>query len=310
MFRVIRKDPLVDPTRYHGYNLCPCQSGEKAKFCCKRDGKTWNVQEKNIQPQGLLTNYRHRLCYAVEDSNCSENISREHYIPESVLRLVGETVNMSGLKFIDGSKDFRAEVLKSKILCERHNNAFSKLDDVARRFFATIERFINELARDHLNAKNEFVLFNGDDIERILLKALIGLISAQVLTLEYVGLDLQKHEWTEIMYSRKLWPKGWGLYVKMNGSNITSPLAPSLNCGFGVGDRKNLTRFGLQFYEWHLMVRLADNLTMNNNDEASRYRPELLVFERGTTAKVIRLTWREAGDRGFVRMKIHGTTGL
>jgi hypothetical protein len=65
-----------------------------------------------------------------------------------------------------------------------------------------------------------------------------------------------------------------------------------------------------QFYEWHLMIRLADNLTMNNSAESSRHRPELLLFERGTVAKVIGLTWREAGERGFVRMKIHGTSGL
>ncbi len=56
------------------------------------------------------------------------------------------------------------------------------------------------------------------------------------------------------------------------------------------------------------MVRLADNVRMNNSQESSRYRPEHLVVQRGQLAKVIGLTWKTSGDGGFVRMNIHSRT--
>lgn len=45
------------------YHLCPCQSGEKAKFCCLVSNKMWNKAPALVQVKPIpVKNYANPKC--------------------------------------------------------------------------------------------------------------------------------------------------------------------------------------------------------------------------------------------------------
>lgn len=65
--------------------------------------------------------------------------------------------------------------LASKVLCERHNSALSPLDTAATDLYAILRRINAELGDEAPTAPSETFTVGGVDLERWLLKALIGL---------------------------------------------------------------------------------------------------------------------------------------
>lgn len=128
------------------------------------------------------TGIQNPKCYAAELADCSEKMSGEHSISDAILQqfsLDGVTVEIKGLSWLedDETKNLPTRRLKSKILCKRHNEALSGLDNVAKRFFSCIDRIDKGYGTDHDRGDRVF-LFNGNDIERWMLKTLCGLVSS------------------------------------------------------------------------------------------------------------------------------------
>jgi hypothetical protein len=91
----------------------------------------------SLRPPGKVTGYSHAGCYLRNTRDCSEQISREHYISRSVLTQLGEVLRISGAPWLDPDQtlDTTVENLTAKILCKRHNEALSPLDGEAGLFF-------------------------------------------------------------------------------------------------------------------------------------------------------------------------------
>jgi hypothetical protein len=69
-------------------------------------------------------------CYARSIGNCSNQLSKEHYISKGVLELIGCKIEVSGFSWLKGKKNqLTIPSLTSKILCTQHNSELSILDD-------------------------------------------------------------------------------------------------------------------------------------------------------------------------------------
>ena len=69
---------------FNKYDLCPCNSGKKAKFCCLEANK-WNKKPTILKIKNLDSKYSNDKCYAKKIENCSSKISREHVISKNIL---------------------------------------------------------------------------------------------------------------------------------------------------------------------------------------------------------------------------------
>jgi len=104
--------------------------------------------------------------------------------------------------------------LVSKILCDRHNAALSGLDDEAGRFFRNL-RAIEAALRTGAGGRR-LVLFAGADVERWILKALMGAASsgaARTTEGEQIAWAPSR-SWLRVLFGRAGFPRTWGLYVK------------------------------------------------------------------------------------------------
>ena len=169
-----------------------------------------------INPPGAKTGHKHARCFALGDANCSPKISREHFISATLLRQIqlNDTAKIAGLRW-QQPEAFNVLPLKglaSNILCERHNTALSPLDAAIGGFSQTIgdfDRALHPAATDPSFERRDFC---GEDLERWMLKCLIGMsVSGNI------GGTL-KSGCVNLLYDRIVWPKGWGLYWQHDGT--------------------------------------------------------------------------------------------
>ena len=157
------------------------------------------------------TGYRHNRCYANGDSNCSTKISKEHFISANLLRRIqlNDTAKIAGLAWQEREKFDIVPIksLASNILCKRHNEALNPLDAVVGSFADTIKRFDRREP-----ARNDMAHFSGSDIERWMLKCLLGLTASGNLR---SGL---KPECIDLLFQRREWSEDWGMYFSMDAS--------------------------------------------------------------------------------------------
>jgi hypothetical protein len=152
----------------------------------------------------------HDRCYAGPLKDCSNKISREHYISKNLLQSLGVTISVSGLKFLDGERSLPAQALTAKILCERHNRPLSPLDREAGRLFKSLRDMDAGLRTSVRKPTSEQVIINGADIERWCLKALAGLAMGGTVTSDAFEPGAP---WVEILFGARMWPAGWGLHI-------------------------------------------------------------------------------------------------
>lgn len=265
---------------------CPCGSGRKFKRCC--------AQPRPSRPRGPRTGKQVKGCYLAPMSDCDGDLEREHYIPEGILRVMAGGQQYFERTFPD-SPELRKVGLKSHtahILCRRHNNGFSPLDAVAKRFFTTIQNAGHKAADWIGDPSDVSPLFNGIDIQNILLKFLCGLLSSGTspLGIDYSDRDLPL-EWLRLFYSR-YWPYRWGLYF--SGESVDHNLrdmtvyVPEAKAGFGV----QYARF-----EWSanpLLLALADarsDLGHIADFQTAFWHPRWLHWTRAPKPFKIRLLW-------------------
>lgn len=156
---------------------CICGGTRPALSCCLRKGGVWFKAPAIVGSIDSRTGFTHPGCYASATRDCSQHLSREHLIPESILRKQSSSGmnEVSGFRANGGQRgDIPAKRLVSRVLCTRHNEALSPLDAESDRLFATLRDF-NRQTRE---AITESRLFSGDDIERFMLKCLCAMIAS------------------------------------------------------------------------------------------------------------------------------------
>lgn len=122
--------------------------------------------------------FAHPECYARGLGDCSETISKEHYVSKVVLRGVslGETSvlvqNLSFQQPKDTAQSIGIGSLVAKVLCVKHNTAMSEFDDAGNQLFTAMTRM--DATAGKIGKKLETSIVNGDDLERWMLKILCG----------------------------------------------------------------------------------------------------------------------------------------
>lgn len=214
-------------------DLCTCKSGKIIEDCC--------LKPFNYKTPGPHTGLKNTNCYLSELCDCSAGISGEHYVSHSILKelsMNGMLQGIHGLPWIQGTKNIPSSRLTSNILCKRHNEALSGLDTLAKRFFMSIVDVTRSFESNTPGSSDSIFLFNGNDIERWMLKTLIGLgfsgnLQSQRHTIRNWKPDLL---WVDILVGKEQMPKDFGLYVT---GNVGHQSELNLKRGFEIAPLSN-----------------------------------------------------------------------
>lgn len=241
------------------------------------------------------TGHRHPRCCANADANCSTKISREHFISASLLRKLelNNKAKIAGLAWQEPERFNLVPVkgLASNILCERHNNALSGLDSLIDAFARSIRSFDRKPANKHET-------FSGSEIERWMLKCIVGLSASKNVT------SHPKPECIDLLFGRMDWPEHWGLYFSMGAS---TPIyhTDSLLIETRIDANRSLmlaADFFIQGFPFTLLMGEP-----SDPKAFGIWRPGHLVFQSPAATQTIRLAWQRDGSSELVSLTRTGT---
>jgi hypothetical protein len=291
---------------FKSYDLCPCQSGNKAKFCCWISKEKWNKAPAPVRVKDIGVDYAHNKCYASLTNKCSTKISREHYISHNILKeLVYERkVKITGLPWIDYEtwKLLPTDSLASNILCENHNQALSDIDAQMGRFFRTILDFDEDFNRDV--PKEELAIFSGEDIETWMLKTVCAMVASSQLATQGQKNEVQlKKKWVDILYDNHSWPEYWGIYFKIPADKTISKWKSiSIQPVTEAGELK-AAEFSINEFKFYLILGKPDN-----RRAWGIYRPRTIIFSQNGVKKYIEICWQNNAYQNYVDLTRVGTT--
>lgn len=171
----------------------------------------------DVTPAGPIRGYAHPGCYLSADMNCSEDISREHFISESILEIINISnggLVVSGFPWLRAPKDLPPRALASNILCKRHNERLSGLDSVALRFYRHLSGLRQYMIGGRGGRTDKVLLFSGNDLERWMLKVLCGvLVSGNAAVNGEKAVFALPTDWIDVLTGRRLMPAKRGLGV-------------------------------------------------------------------------------------------------
>lgn len=284
---------------YDAYGPCPCGSGNKAKFCCRAGRNKWVTPRRRLGGKESESGYDHPKCFAAGTGCCDEKLSGEHYVSESVLKLFGPTVNVTG--FVFAAKEVGTGSLKAKMLCKAHNEMLSPLDATSVRLFGNLVEFVRTLTgRGSTNPR--LFLLNGDDVEHALLKVLCGLAASRAI--EGLATTRPPQAWVDVLYARKPWPAGWALYVERTSDGIRDGILDGLMLGLRLDERGVPYQLGIRVVPWQFVLHVDEDSGKTPGSNFVR-RPDLLITQKLTTRFGIGLTYSTPGPGGWVRATIH-----
>lgn len=218
-------------------------------------------------------------------------------------------IEVKGLPWVSEVKKIYSKALTSKILCKRHNEALSGLDDIARRLIVTIKHILNEFNESNTELKDQIFLFNGYDLEKALLKTLIGIgFSQNASSKNAVLRDWKPHpNWTDVLFKDTNIPENLGLYFpgligekgKLN-YKLGFTFAPVSNENHGI--YAGIFRlFGLQ-----LILVMAEPPVDKKDTilENHIYRLNELIFTNGICKKVVVFNWDTKRKGGSLTIRV------
>lgn len=239
--------------------------------------------------------------------NCSENVSKEHYISRSVLASLEKagTQKISGMpwKARESFHIMPTDSLVAKVLCERHNLALSPLDAEAGRLIKNIG--VYDRAFHEQPYQGEIRVFCGEEIEKWMLKTVCGMVAARAVARNGERSRATVPDiWVSILAGEVDWPRNWGMYAAAPPGGVTY----------------HYSSFGFQpFLHPETGQVLAATLTINNftfhlilghPDAPSAvgvYRPRTLIFEREGVEKFIEISWNDPRLQRYVTLTRSGS---
>lgn len=268
--------------------MCSCGSKRPKILCCFASLRDERAHPSIITPPVPETKYQHKSCYMRSTKDCSQKISREHYMSASVLRLIDEMIDVSGLPWITPgeSRAIGIQALAAKVLCERHNNALSPLDKEGERFFQTFLDF----SRIAYSEESCLRVFNGVDIERWMLKSLFGLLASESLQVAH-GVPLHAEitpQCISLLNGTVAHANQRGMFVRAEpGHTLTTERSVTV---FPVtnNQKQNLQGLGVNILGFDFLCSTCPI----NVDEAV-YRPSYLVFKTSKDYRIIHFVWPE-----------------
>jgi hypothetical protein len=198
---------------------CRCGSGKRAGTCCL--GKTgWYKTPALVNLPNTGHNGSHPRCYLQGLHTCSDKISGEHIISETVLRAVApDRLIASGFHWLRGDeRPVAYSSLTTNNLCIVHNSRLSDLDAAAGRFFDAVKQC--DLNRSETGCD---FLFSGHDLERWVLKTTANIVASKNVARGGGPLLATLHPKiaiADMLQDPKAWPAGTGS-ITCSGSGMT-----------------------------------------------------------------------------------------
>jgi hypothetical protein len=211
----------------------------------------------------------------------------------------------------NGRPSVRASIavnrLGAKILCKRHNEALSDLDDVAGRFAAAIATIPEVLSSGASSVR----VFRGEDIERWMLKVMCGSIwagrSRSNRTLRFPV------EWLRAIFEGTDSPGLTLFYSAPNDRRLCREAQPMAahRVLTATTDREDLNPFPIGFWMTFLGVRLVlqahpigPPLRFPQFDgESLIHRPGEIRFHRGSGWVSLLIGWERPSRGETVRLR-------
>lgn len=295
---VVGTDPQVDS--------CPCGRAQNARSCCRTADGRWTPPRLTIRRDTARTGKQVRGCYAAALHDCEGVLSREHYIPEAVIRLISDAPVMEG---VSGRRIVGARNMVVKVLCQRHNALLSPLDSLNKVFVERLRSFFPLMPRSNHLDGDATVLFHGDDIGRVMLKTLCA-IEAGALDLGAAHQPARDwtppSHWLGILFDDAPWPQGWGLHVPV----MLAGLRPDAG-GIAVGRRVTqegeiiggeLVVAGLQFLL--LMGTVPEDAWGEPSFSSVHPQPARVIVHVAGARKTVEFGWDRDRDRVTVNHRI------
>lgn len=276
---------------------CLCESNLKSSECCFKSA-VWFKEPAMLKLPGDKTNFSMKKCYARDLCDCSEKISKEHYISRSVLEVIkknDEKIAVRGSAWIPDN-DFRilpVESLTAKNLCVRHNNSLSPVDFQTARFFRTLLGYMEDF--DATEPKKQMSVFSGHDLERWLLKTAVGIMESGQLKQNGKSIKLFDANLVKLLYGFYRWPDGGGLYVEQSAKKFRPGVGFSLHAN-DSGDNLLGVRFLVHNFAFNLIFRGNPE----NNSKFGVYRPRTIIFVDTTVHKSLEITWRDKNNENVM----------
>jgi hypothetical protein len=271
---------------------CPCESGKPLRDCCLGPDGVPRIRIPSLIPPGPSTGYRNDRCYLNVTANCSQSISREHYISRSILDELGP-LTFSGFPWdTPGTQiTYGINSLTSHILCTRHNSALSPLDAIASKAFKAIRDSSLELARSSSPAGTRCFLISGQAVELWALKTICGLFYSSVAAEkkqrlnETYSIDVDRFA---TALNLQIIGEGCGLYV-------TSHVGPRNIISFGplsVPESKKVIGIRIGFAALEVDVILdPTGVNFSYLNENFFHRPWVINLNNGQTTHMLFVTW-------------------
>ncbi len=282
-------------------DLCPCGSGRIIIACCHRGG-VWRPPEP-LPRFRKKTGYSHPDCYARTTSDCSKNISGEHFISRNVLEIIAPdgTLLVSGFPWqSETPKQIGTGSLKANILCNRHNADLSPLDELAKIFFERIRDIAAEYNGKLPNGRNA-ILLNGHALERWALKVLCGAAFSGNASISGVRIRgwVPPERWLRTLFDGHAFAPPQGLYFV--GENQTASSTP----GFGfatIGSADMLVGAAVHISGFRFVLA-ADPMPVDvphSDLKSTNHRVFAMKFSNDLKERYILFGWPKdsRGDRG------------
>jgi len=246
-------------------------------------------------PADPATGTKEPKCALAVHNNCGGGISRDHIVSEAVLAEISDArIEIVGADFRRDVKK-GSDSLQTKCLCERHNGAMSPLDTQAQRFARVLRRHQATLTNP-ANVERDLKLFQGFDVERWLVKTLIGTYRAQ-WSIKKSQAALPDHV-TDLFHLELEPPQG--LYVSRQPVPLKSRGYPGKRPPLSVAllhERATVTGVDLSLGPVQLRMLIAGSAdTIKKTLLTHAYRPQALEFVHNESAHMAMMRWRAGTD--------------
>jgi hypothetical protein len=222
---------------------------------------------------------------------CGGGWSREHFLSLSLLDLIApdrSSLEVLGLSWLerDTFKSIGKSSLVARVLCKRHNELLSTLDDSALAFVRAISladsNLRSETSSDSLHA------VSGRALERWCLKLLLGMLaSGQLSARSSARLKPVESCRSLLVEPDKHWPPGWGLYFPVPADPVFHSASfecrPLSNPSTGEVLSLEVAFNGIRAT---LVMGAPDN-----PDLFGTLRPARVIMENDRSKRIISLDW-------------------
>ncbi|SRR5258708_18546477 len=241
-------------------------------------------------------------CFAKSLGNCDPKMSKEHYLSDGILKLIGNSslIGVAGFTWCEPGKliNVGKNSLQSKILCRKHNSELSNLDSIAITFFEFFSNLVDfEQGQKSLEKINKFIAIKGDLFERWLLKFVMGNVVSGNTKIGKFDINSDfANEYVGVLFGLKPWPKEQGLYLNFHQKKNIS--TKHIQADFmGNLNNNKITVILISFHGLPFVLRLFDfgkpleELDKTNFAHQLKYHPSGIVLVRSSGMFEVKFDW-------------------